>query len=205
MIFSLPPVEHDIFSAASSFPKCTASIVFFLTQGEDLCHVTVKRDGTTTSEKVVSSAEKAQEIFKHFHGSGIGAHCGINKTCDAVSQRYYWPNMYADVRNWVDPSKYHLLLGAVNEHHHWTLVAIYPCEKRAIYLNPLGEVESQIKKCKEATRAFLRKKDVPISRWACSTVIHPKQQDSISCGVFVCKRTQKTCATYVARGQQMQK
>ncbi|XP_078533831.1 uncharacterized protein LOC144820050 [Lissotriton helveticus] len=36
-------------------------------------------------------------------------------------------------------------------------------------------------------RAFLRRKGLNISRWTCSTIDHPKQADSISCGVFVCK------------------
>ncbi|KAK6477815.1 lysine-specific demethylase 5B-like [Huso huso] len=87
----------------------------------------------------------------------------------------------------VDLDKYTMLLGAVCDHHHWTLVVIYPREKKALYLNPLGENAWQIEKCKAVTRAFLRKKGWTMSRWECSTVPHPKQQDSVSCGVFVCK------------------
>ncbi|KAF3838817.1 hypothetical protein F7725_010585 [Dissostichus mawsoni] len=34
---------------------------------------------------------------------------------------------------------------------------------------------------------MVRKKCPAIGRWACATVAHPKQQDSASCGVFVCK------------------
>ena len=33
--------------------------------------------------------------------------------------------------------------------------------------------------------------------WVLKSVHHPKQMDSKSCGLFVCKRWMKTCARYV--------
>lgn len=48
--------------------------------------------------KVVCSAEEADALFKEFHASDIGAHCGQVKTRDAISQRFYWPGMSADIK-----------------------------------------------------------------------------------------------------------
>lgn len=45
----------------------------------------------------------------------------------------------------------------------------------------------QIEKCKHATRALVCQKHPAIGRWACSTVALPRQQDTTSCSVFVCK------------------
>ena len=39
--------------------------------------------------KVVLTPEEANNIFVEFHDSAIGAHCGIDKTLDAILQRYY--------------------------------------------------------------------------------------------------------------------
>ncbi|KAJ8333521.1 hypothetical protein SKAU_G00415290 [Synaphobranchus kaupii] len=39
----------------------------------------------------------------------------------------------------------------------------------------------------EHDMAFIRQKGCIVSRWTCATVPHPFQNDSVSCGVFVCK------------------
>lgn len=51
--------------------------------------------------KVVCSAEEADALFKQFHCSDMGAHVGQLKTRDAISQRFYWPGMSADIEKWV--------------------------------------------------------------------------------------------------------
>ncbi|XP_041825134.1 sentrin-specific protease 2-like [Melanotaenia boesemani] len=87
----------------------------------------------------------------------------------------------------MNPMDYEIILGINNHHHHWTLVVIYPHEKRSLFLDPLGESKKNIKQCLEITRAFMRRKGCSVSRWTCDTVEHPKQPDSTSCGVFALK------------------
>ncbi|XP_049446704.1 uncharacterized protein LOC125897414 [Epinephelus fuscoguttatus] len=76
--------------------------------------------------------------------------------------------------------------GAVCHEGHWTLIIMYLKEMRSLYLDPCGATQQQIERCKHVTRALVRQKCPAIGRWTCSTVAHPKQQDT-SCGVFVCK------------------
>ncbi|XP_069506613.1 uncharacterized protein [Ambystoma mexicanum] len=73
----------------------------FEVSGGDLYYVSFGKDGRKISSKVVSTTEEANEIFVDFHASATGAHCGIRKTCHAISQRYYWPNMNMDICKWV--------------------------------------------------------------------------------------------------------
>ncbi len=44
--------------------------------------------------------KSAQYIFEELHSSPIGAHCGIQKTLDAISKRFYWPGMSVDIKKW---------------------------------------------------------------------------------------------------------
>ncbi|RXN17442.1 gypsy retrotransposon integrase 1 [Labeo rohita] len=60
-----------------------------------------RRQGEGGLAKVICCSEEAKQIFKEFHTSPIGAHCGIVKTTDAISNRFYWPSMSVDIRNWV--------------------------------------------------------------------------------------------------------
>ncbi|RXN19650.1 gag-pol fusion [Labeo rohita] len=46
-------------------------------------------------------SEEAKLVSREFHTSPIGAHCGTVKTTDAISNRFYWPAMSVDIRNWV--------------------------------------------------------------------------------------------------------
>lgn len=43
----------------------------------------------------------ADQIFIEFHSSDIGAHCGIEKTHNAIISRYYWPGMQGDVQKFI--------------------------------------------------------------------------------------------------------
>uniref|UniRef100_A0A3B3XQV3 Uncharacterized protein n=1 Tax=Poecilia mexicana TaxID=48701 RepID=A0A3B3XQV3_9TELE len=52
----------------------------------------------------------------------------------------------------IDPETFKLLVGIVNENHHWTLLVIYPLEKRTVFLNSLRESQKDLKRSLEATR-----------------------------------------------------
>ncbi|XP_047196137.1 uncharacterized protein LOC124851952 [Hippoglossus stenolepis] len=51
--------------------------------------------------EVVTSPEEANDLFVAFHANEHGGHCGMEKTVDAISLRYYWPGMEKDIRKWV--------------------------------------------------------------------------------------------------------
>ncbi|KAL2102408.1 hypothetical protein ACEWY4_001576 [Coilia grayii] len=50
--------------------------------------------------KVVQTQE-VEQLLTEFHTSHLGGHCGVEKTLDALNNRYYWPGMSVDVKNWV--------------------------------------------------------------------------------------------------------
>ncbi|XP_077395327.1 uncharacterized protein LOC144031777 [Festucalex cinctus] len=91
----------------------------------------------------------------------------------------------------LDAMAYSVIIGIVNDHHHWMLTVMYPHDKRCLFIDPLGESQSNIKRCQESTRAFMRKKGCNVSRWACSTLPHARQQDGTSCGVLALKFAEK--------------
>ena len=47
--------------------------------------------------KVVTEVKECLDIFKQFHGSPAGGHQGINKTVDAVKQRFFWPGLTSHI------------------------------------------------------------------------------------------------------------
>lgn len=53
------------------------------------------------STEVVCGAQKAGEIFKDFHDSSTGGHCGQKKTLEAITKRFYWPGITVDLLKWV--------------------------------------------------------------------------------------------------------
>ena len=53
------------------------------------------------AREVVRGRENAKEIFDAFHDSLMGGHTGTTKTCTAISQRYFWPKLWDDVKAWV--------------------------------------------------------------------------------------------------------
>ncbi|KAL4008573.1 hypothetical protein ACER0C_002425 [Sarotherodon galilaeus] len=115
---------------------------------------------------------------------------------DSFSMTAIWKRKAPRLK--IKPMEHEVILGIVNEHHHWTLVVIYPQEKKSLYLDPLGETKQGIQNCLESTRAFMRKKGCNVSRWTCDTVKHPKQVDATSCGVFALKvRVLTVIHTYI--------
>ncbi|KAL6491393.1 hypothetical protein MHYP_G00017380 [Metynnis hypsauchen] len=109
---------------------------------------------------------------------------------DSFAMTKLWQGSYQILRK-CDASQYKVLLGVINEHHHWTIAVIYPSQKRTVFLDPMGESQTKVNKCLETTRAFMRNKGCKVSRWTCDIIPHPVQRDVTSCGVFVCKFTEK--------------
>ncbi|KAJ8356637.1 hypothetical protein SKAU_G00194310 [Synaphobranchus kaupii] len=73
---------------------------------------------------------------------------------DCFAMMAIWQGNLKGLRK-LEPDKFHILLGAVNENHHWTLVVMYPQQRRALYLDPFGALPAAIEKCKNATRTAL--------------------------------------------------
>ncbi|XP_066502605.1 sentrin-specific protease 1-like isoform X3 [Hoplias malabaricus] len=104
---------------------------------------------------------------------------------DSFDMTAIWNSEFHRIK-W-DPSRYKIILGVVNDQHHWFLVVMYPNKRKTLLLDSKGESELKLIKCLERTRAFMRKKGIEVSRWTCETVLHPVQQDGTSCGVFALK------------------
>ncbi|XP_070406344.1 anti-sigma-I factor RsgI2-like [Nothobranchius furzeri] len=79
---------------------------------------------------------------------------------DSFSMTAIWKRKAPRLK--IKPMEHGVILGIVNEHHPWTLVVIYPKEKKSLYLDPLGETKQGIQICLESTmglvRAFMQKK-----------------------------------------------
>ncbi|KAJ8369132.1 hypothetical protein SKAU_G00091600 [Synaphobranchus kaupii] len=65
--------------------------------------------------------------------------------CNLLTLTNIWNGKQSRARH-IDPNLFKLLLGVVNDNHHWTLVVIYPSERRTLYLNSLGESEQNMEK-----------------------------------------------------------
>lgn len=46
----------------------------------------------------MNGAEEAEIIFVEFHASPTGAHRDQIKTINAISMRFYWPEMSVDIK-----------------------------------------------------------------------------------------------------------
>ncbi|GLD67909.1 uncharacterized protein AKAME5_001923300, partial [Lates japonicus] len=58
------------------------------------------------------------------------------------------------------------MVGAICDQNHWTLTAMYPQQRRSLYLDPFGAPSDAIKKCSAVTRAFMRQRGLNCSRWS---------------------------------------
>ncbi|KAL7877221.1 hypothetical protein SRHO_G00038640 [Serrasalmus rhombeus] len=105
---------------------------------------------------------------------------------DSFPMTQLWQGSHQILRK-CKPSHYKVFLGVINEHNHWTLAAIYPSQKRTVFLDPMGKSQTNVTKCLKTTRDFMRKKGCKVSGWTCNSVPHPRQRDGTSCGVFICK------------------
>ncbi|KAL3062118.1 hypothetical protein OYC64_010098 [Pagothenia borchgrevinki] len=104
---------------------------------------------------------------------------------DTFEMSRIWNNGTSRLK--IDPLDYAVILGIVNDHHHWTLTVMYPAQKRCQFLDPLGESTVKVKRCTEITRRFLKSKGCNISKLKCNSPPHPQQPDGTSCGVFALK------------------
>ncbi|XP_055008016.1 uncharacterized protein LOC129408402 isoform X2 [Boleophthalmus pectinirostris] len=86
---------------------------------------------------------------------------------------------------------YEVAVGGVCHNSHWTLIVIYIKEHRAVFLDPFGARQDQIKHCQDITRGLLRRYIPALPRWSCTTLPHPRQRDGSSCGVFICKLAER--------------
>ncbi|XP_062340564.1 uncharacterized protein LOC134038918 [Osmerus eperlanus] len=73
---------------------------------------------------------------------------------DPFQMTAMWQRSYRGLTK-LDPMAYDVLIGPVSDKHHWTLVVIYPKQKRVIYMDPLGETTDHINKCRNITRQVI--------------------------------------------------
>ncbi|XP_033991238.1 uncharacterized protein LOC117486796 [Trematomus bernacchii] len=118
--------------------------------------------------------------------SWIGAKAGVF-IFDSYLMTSLWQGTHKGGLRKLDLSKHEVAAGAVCDGAHWTLIIMYLNENRSLFLDPFGAKEKQLSRCKDLSRSLVRKKRPSVGRWACSTLTHPIQQDSTSCGVFICK------------------
>lgn len=70
-------------------------------------------------------------------------------------------------------------------HKHWILIIIKFNTNEIVVVDPLGETGITIKNIFSSWMTFLKLKGDPqLNLWRVSTLKHPKQQDSDSCGVY---------------------
>ncbi|KAJ8349420.1 hypothetical protein SKAU_G00245500 [Synaphobranchus kaupii] len=108
---------------------------------------------------------------------------------DSFAMTAIWDRKSSRLR--IDPMAFTVIVGIVNEHHHWMLLVIYPQEKKSLFLDPMGESLANTRRCLETTRAFMRQKGCNVSRWSCDSLPHGLQQDGTSCGIFALKFAEK--------------
>lgn len=82
-------------------------IVLLSFLGETLYYWRHKGSPNTYKTEVVCGADRANLIFKDFHASSTGSHCGQIKTREPISSRLYWPGMSVDINNWVSNVNMH--------------------------------------------------------------------------------------------------
>ncbi|KAI4825795.1 hypothetical protein KUCAC02_021462 [Chaenocephalus aceratus] len=114
---------------------------------------------------------------------------------DSYLMTSLWEGTHKGSLRTLDLFKHDMAVGAVCHNGHWTLI-----ERRSLFVNPFGATYAQIDRCKDVTGALVRKKCPGIGRWACATVAHPQQNDTSSCGVFVCKIECTTCQMWYHLG-----
>ena len=61
----------------------------------------VQLDGKEFWARVIFEKQEKSNIFREEHASGLGGHGGKNKCIAKIREKYFWPNMYKDIENWV--------------------------------------------------------------------------------------------------------
>lgn len=63
-------------------------------------HTLYKR--TKDGEKRVILREQVEPILYHLHQDMSGAHLGVDAVFEKVKERYYWPQMYDDIKSYIE-------------------------------------------------------------------------------------------------------
>eukprot|EP00794_Sanderia_malayensis_P018532 gene18532-20394_t len=89
-------------------------------------------------------------------------------------------------------SNFDLIMGGYHTGgNHWNLVVLKPKEEVVHFLNPFGELPTQIDKVMKNLRLFWRNRINELGEeqvnWQFVPLVHPKQQDSHNCGIFTLK------------------
>lgn len=67
---------------------------------EKLVRVWLDRSGKPVTKFIVVPCSWRREVLKQCHDGAAGGHLGVDKTLSKVRQRYYWPGMRDDVRDY---------------------------------------------------------------------------------------------------------
>jgi Ulp1 family protease len=92
---------------------------------------------------------------------------------------------------------YDQILCPYNSGQHWELVVVLPHRKTLLYIDPLGELDEKKNAVLKSWKTFINRRfsegleAAGPSKWKIETVHHSKQQDSVSCGVYVMKVSRK--------------
>ncbi|KAI4817633.1 hypothetical protein KUCAC02_011016 [Chaenocephalus aceratus] len=135
---------------------------------------------------VLAPGEELEGEIVNAYLAWVGAKAGVF-ILDSYLMTSLWKGTHKGSLRKLDLSKHEVAAGAVCDGAHWTLIIMYLNENRSLFLNPLGATEEQLIRCKDVTRSLVRKHRPSVGRWACTTIAHPKQMDSTSCGVLVLK------------------
>ncbi|XP_033966349.1 uncharacterized protein [Pseudochaenichthys georgianus] len=135
---------------------------------------------------VLAPGEELEGEIVNAYLAWVGAKAGVF-ILDSYLMTSLWKGTHKGSLRKLDLSKHEVAAGAVCDGAHWTLIIMYLNENRSLFLNPLGATEEQLIRCKDVTRSLVRKHIPSVGRWACTTIAHPKQMDSTSCGVLVLK------------------
>ncbi|KAF4103622.1 hypothetical protein G5714_016505 [Onychostoma macrolepis] len=137
-------------------------------------------------ERLRPGEELESEVINAYLACLAKRYTGHAFVIDSFEMTKMW-NGKACLMKRTDLKKYGLLLGSVNEAHHWTLLLIYPHQGRIVYMNSLGEGSKKLVHCCKAVRDFMDHKGFRGTTWKCLKLPHSLQTDGNSCGVFVCK------------------
>ncbi|XP_078699081.1 uncharacterized protein LOC144926325 [Branchiostoma floridae x Branchiostoma belcheri] len=84
-------------------------------------------------------------------------------------------------------AQHDIVIGAVHEPSHWTIVAVYPERGEVIYMNSFGEHKHVMATVLDGWRNFMQNVTENKKKWKVKQLPHPMQHDSHSCGLFVVK------------------
>ncbi|XP_056615179.1 uncharacterized protein LOC130430197 [Triplophysa dalaica] len=115
---------------------------------------------------------------------------------DSFEMSQIWKNEKTKLK--IDPMRFNIILGIINQHHHWMLMIIFPKQQRAILLDPFKATPLKLRRCLQSTRTFMKGRGCAVGKWTCETLPRPVQKDSVSCGVFSLKFAEKVLCNEMA-------